>query len=183
AGAGLCDPEAVRRLVDGAPAAVRWLLGVGATFDRDAATGEILLGREAAHSRRRVLHAGGDATGAEIERALVAAVRARPTVDVWERSFAIDLAVDDGRCTGLIAQLSPDGEPTLLQAATVVIAAGGAGQLWATSSNPPGATADGIAIALRAGVAVADVEFAQFHPTVLAVPGGTPFLVSEAVRG
>src|SRR5262249_41751922 len=183
AGAGLCDPEAVRRLVDGAPAAVRWLLGVGARFDRDSATGEILLGREAAHSRRRVLHAGGDATGAEIERALVAAVRARPSIDVWERSFAVDLALADGRCTGLIAQLAPDEPPILLQAGTVVIAAGGAGQLWASTSNPPGATAAGLAIALRVGVAVADVEFVQFHPTVLALPSGAPFLVSEAVRG
>ncbi|MEA2582863.1 MAG: L-aspartate oxidase [Thermomicrobiales bacterium] len=183
AGAGLCDPDAVRRLVAGAPDAVRWLLDVGTRFDRDAATGEMLLGREAAHSRRRVLHAGGDATGAEIERALVAAVHARPMVDVWERSFAIDLAVADGRCAGLIAELVPDEPPTLIEASTVVIAAGGAGQLWATSSNPPGATADGLAMALRAGVAVADVEFAQFHPTVLALPGSAPFLVSEAVRG
>jgi L-aspartate oxidase len=183
AGAGLCDPEAVRRLVDGAPAAVQWLLDLGTRFDRDAATGEILLGREAAHSRRRVLHSGGDATGAEMERALVAAVRARPAADVWERSFAIDLVTAEGRSTGLIAQLSPDEPPIVLQAGTVVIAAGGAGQLWATTSNPPGATADGLAIALRAGVAVADVEFVQFHPTVLAIPNRTPFLVSEAVRG
>jgi L-aspartate oxidase len=183
AGAGLCDPDAVRRLVDGAPEAVDWLLNVGTHFDRDDTTGEILLGREAAHSRRRVLHAGGDATGAEIERALVAAVRNRSTVDVWERSFAIDLAVTESRCTGLIAELGPGEPPTLLEAQTVVIAAGGAGQLWATSSNPPGATADGLAVALRAGVAVADVEFAQFHPTVLALPGSAPFLVSEAVRG
>ncbi|MEA2531224.1 MAG: L-aspartate oxidase, partial [Thermomicrobiales bacterium] len=167
----------------GAPDAVRWLLDVGPRVDRDAAPGEMLLGREAAHSRRRVLHAGGDATGAEIERALVAAVHARPMVDVWERSFAIDLAVADGRCAGLIAELVPDEPPTLIEASTVVIAAGGAGQLWATSSNPPGATADGLAMALRAGVAVADVEFAQFHPTVLALPGSAPFLVSEAVRG
>lgn len=182
-GAGLCDPQAVRRLVEGAPEAVDWLLAAGARFDRDTGTGAILLGREAAHSRRRVLHAGGDATGAEIERALVTAVRERPTVEVWERAFAIDLAVASGQCAGLIAQRSPDESPTLLQAPTVVIAAGGAGQLWATSSNPPGATADGLAIALRAGVAIADVEFVQFHPTVLALPGGAPFLVSEAVRG
>lgn len=183
AGAGLCDPDTVRRLVEGAPEAVDWLLNVGTRFDRDTTSGEILLGREAAHSRRRVLHAGGDATGAEIERALVAAVRNRPTVDVWERAFAIDLALAEGRCAGLIAELVPGETPTLLEAQTVVIAAGGAGQLWATSSNPPGATADGLAIALRAGVAVADVEFAQFHPTVLALPNSAPFLVSEAVRG
>jgi L-aspartate oxidase len=183
AGAGLCDPGAVRCMIEGAPEAVRWLLDIGARFDRDSETGEILLGREAAHSRRRVLHAGGDATGAEIERALVAAVRARSKVEVWERSFAIDLTAADGRCTGLVAQLTPDETPVLLRAETVVVAAGGAGQLWATTSNPPGATADGLAIAIRAGVAVADVEFAQFHPTVLALPNSAPFLISEAVRG
>ncbi|MGH2560547.1 MAG: L-aspartate oxidase [Thermomicrobiales bacterium] len=183
AGAGLCDPEAVRALVDGAPEAVAWLLAAGARFDRDAASGELHLGREAAHSRRRVLHAGGDATGAEIERALVAAVRSRPTVDVHEDAFAVDLLVDDHRVAGLIAEL--DGEPGLVrfESPLVVIAAGGAGQLWATTSNPSGATADGLAMALRAGVAVADLEFVQFHPTVLALPGAAPFLVSEAVRG
>ncbi|MGH2531955.1 MAG: L-aspartate oxidase [Thermomicrobiales bacterium] len=183
AGAGLCDLAAVRALVEGAPEAVAWLLDAGARFDRDATTGELQLGREAAHSRRRVLHAGGDATGAEIERALVVAVRARPNVDVHEDAFALDLLVEDGRVAGLIAEL--DGHPGLVRLASplVVIAAGGAGQLWATTSNPLGATADGLAIALRAGVAVADLEFVQFHPTVLALPGAEPFLVSEAVRG
>lgn len=183
AGAGLCDPEAVRQLVEGAPHAVDWLLAIGTEFDRDPVSGEILLGREAAHSRRRVLHAGGDATGAEIERAMVAAVRARRTVDVWEQAFAIDLTIGDGRCTGLIAELGPGQRPVTLEAPVVVIAAGGAGRLWATTSNPVGATADGLAMALRAGVAVADVEFAQFHPTVLALPNSAPFLISEAVRG
>lgn len=183
AGAGLCDPDAVRQLVEGAPEAVDWLLAIGTEFDRDPDSGDILLGREAAHSRRRVLHAGGDATGAEIERAMVAAVHARPTVDVWERAFAIDLTTSDGRCTGLVAELGLEQEPVVLEAPVVVIAAGGAGRLWATTSNPAGATADGLAMALRAGVAVADVEFAQFHPTVLALPNSAPFLVSEAVRG
>src|SRR5215212_7582295 len=133
AGAGLCDPDAVHQLVEGAPDAVDWLLAIGTAFDRDPASGDILLGREAAHSRRRVLHAGGDATGAEIERALVAAVRSRPTVDVWERAFAIDLVTNDSRCTGLIAELAPDTVPTFLDAPVVVIAAGGAGRLWATT--------------------------------------------------
>jgi L-aspartate oxidase len=183
AGAGLCDPEMVRRLVDGAPEAVQWLLDVGTRFDRDRGSGELQLGREAAHSRRRVLHAGGDATGAEIERALVAAVRDRPTVDVFESSFAIDLIVEDARVAGLIADLGNEGGLTRFAAPVVVIAAGGAGQLWATTSNPPGATADGLAMAIRSAVAVADLEFTQFHPTVLAISGAAPFLVSEAVRG
>ena len=182
AGAGLCDPVAVRRLVAGAPAAVAWLVGLGARFDIGS-DGTPLLGREAAHSRRRVLHAGGDATGAEIERALVAAVRSAPGVAIFEGAFALDLLVADGRCGGVAAQLA-QGEPTvLLRAGMTVLAAGSAGQLWATTSNPLGATADGLAMALRADVAVADLEFAQFHPTVLALPGGAPFLVSEAVRG
>lgn len=182
AGAGLCDPEAVHRLVTGAPAAVSWLIDLGTQFDQDA-DGAPLLGREAAHSRRRVLHAGGDATGAEIERALVARVREDPRIDVYEGSFAVDLLVADGRCAGVLAEVRPGERPVPLLAPVTTLAAGGAGQLWATTSNPPGATADGLAMALRAGVAVADLEFAQFHPTVLAIDGGAPFLISEAVRG
>ena len=182
AGAGLSDPDAVRALVEGAPAAVAWLVGLGTRFDQGA-DGTPLLGREAAHSRRRVLHAGGDATGAEIERALVAGVRNDPAISIFEHAFAIDLIVDDGGCAGLIAMLAPGATPVRLDAPVTVVAAGGAGQLWATTSNPAGATADGLAMALRAGVTVADLEFAQFHPTVLAMPGTAPFLVSEAVRG
>lgn len=181
AGAGLCDPDAVRALVAGAPAAVEWLLRIGTAFDQE--DGQLVLGREAAHSRRRVLHAGGDATGAEIERALVAQVRSDPRIDVFEGAFAEDLLAADGRCVGVLAQLGSDERSTVLSAPCVVIAAGGAGQLWATTSNPLGATADGVAMALRAGVAVADLEFMQFHPTVLALPGTHPFLISEAVRG
>jgi L-aspartate oxidase len=182
AGAGLSDSEAVARLVDGAPEAVRWLTALGAHFD-EGPDGQMLLGREAAHSRRRVLHAGGDATGAEIERALVSRVTEDRNVDVYPGAFVVDLVVADGRCRGVIAELEPGGPLTLLEAPLTVLAAGGAGHLWATTSNPPGATADGLAMALRAGVTVADMEFVQFHPTVLAVPGEVPFLVSEAVRG
>lgn len=182
AGAGLSDPEAVHELVAGGPDAVDWLLSLGAAFDRDEETGELALGREAAHSRRRVLHAGGDATGAEIERALVAAVRARPNVEILEASFAIDLIVEDDRCNGVLVVLA-NSEVVAIRAQVVVLASGGAGQLWAATSNPSAATADGVAIAIRAGAAVADLEFCQFHPTVLRLPGDTPFLVSEAVRG
>lgn len=186
AGAGLCDPAAVHTLVEGGPAAVRWLLEIGTRFDRAAGSnggGDLLLGREAAHSRRRVLHAGGDATGAEIERSLVDQIRANPDIDVFAGAFALDLVVANGRCAGVVAELVPGDVPVVLEAPIVTLAAGGAGQLWAVTSNPAGATADGLAIALRAGVAVADLEFAQFHPTVLAVSGTTAFLVSEAVRG
>ena len=182
AGAGLSDPEAVTRLVESAPEAVRWLIGLGARFDAGP-DGEMLLGREAAHSRRRVLHAGGDATGAEIERSLVARVREDHNVDLFPGAFVVDLVVTDGRCRGVLTELEPDGPLTLLVAPVTVLAAGGAGHLWATTSNPEGATADGLAMAVRAGATVADTEFVQFHPTVLALPGEVPFLVSEAVRG
>jgi L-aspartate oxidase len=142
------------------------------------------LGLEAAHSRRRVLHAR-DATGAEIERALVAAVRARPGTDLYASTLALDLVIKDGVCTGV--DVWREGRHLRLQASRgVVLANGGAGQLWLHTSNPPGATADGLALAWRAGAALADLEFAQFHPTVLVPPPGSdgaPFLVSEAVRG
>lgn len=182
AGAGLCDPAAVRALVDGAPAAVDRLLEIGTKFDRSLQTGEILLGREAAHSRHRVLHAGGDATGAEVERALVAAARSHPDIDVFDHAYALDLIVQDDHANGILAELG-NGERVVLAAPWVVVAAGGAGQLWAVTSNPSGATADGLAMALRAGVAVADLEFVQFHPTVLALGDTEPFLITEAVRG
>jgi L-aspartate oxidase len=182
AGAGLSDQSTVHDLVTAGPDAVDWLLSLGAAFDRDPVTGELALGREAAHSRRRVLHAGGDATGAEIERALVAAVRSSENVDIREFTFAVDLLVEDGVCHGCFIDLPGSGIVRVL-AQRVVLAAGGAGQLWATTSNPPAATADGIAIAIRAGAAVSDLEFCQFHPTVLHLPGEAPFLVSEAVRG
>src|SRR5215212_6898841 len=182
AGAGLSDAAAVARLVEGAPEAVRWLIALGARFDAGA-NGEMLLGREAAHSRRRVLHAGGDATGAEIERSLVERVREDPNVDLFPGAFVVDLVLADGRCRGVLAELESGGPLTLLVAPVTVLAAGGAGHLWATTSNPEGATADGLAMALRAGATVADTEFVQFHPTVLALPGEVPFLVSEAVRG
>jgi L-aspartate oxidase len=182
AGAGLSDAEAVARLVEGAPEAVRWLTALGARFDAGP-NGEMLLGREAAHSRRRVLHAGGDATGAEIERSLVTRVREDRNVDLYAGAFVVDLVVVEGRCRGVLAELEPGGPLTLLAAPVTVLAAGGAGRLWATTSNPEGATADGLAMALRAGATVADTEFVQFHPTVLALPGEVPFLVSEAVRG
>ncbi len=182
AGAGLCDADAVSSLVESGPEAVRWLLAQGTRFDPGEHE-QPALGREAAHGRNRVLHAGGDATGAEIERSLVAQIRARPGVTVRERSTALDLLVGDGRCGGVIVQDFATGHVTALRAPVIVLANGGAGQLWAVTSNPPAATGDGVAMAMRAGVAVADLEFTQFHPTVLALPDAPPFLISEAVRG
>lgn len=181
AGDGLTDIPATQGLVGRGASAVRWLLSQGARFDLTGHT--LQLGQEAAHSRRRILHAGGDATGAEIERALVRRLRTRLNVRVIEHAMAIDIQQDaSGRAAG-VTFLREDGAIELAMSGTTVLASGGAGQLWAVTSNPPDATADGMAMALRAGVTLADLEFAQFHPTVLNVPGVPPFLISEAVRG
>lgn len=181
AGAKLVDVDAARTLVSAGKSAVEWLIAQGATFDTE--DGRIALGKEAAHSRSRVLHAGGDATGAEIERALVARIAARHDLTIREHTALVDLCIADGRCAGAELVSTETGERTTVASATTVLALGGAGQLWAVSSNPEGATGDGIAIALRAGVTCADLEFTQFHPTVLDLAGEEPFLISEAVRG
>ncbi|EFH89272.1 L-aspartate oxidase [Ktedonobacter racemifer] len=188
AGAGLCDAEAVRILVEQGPGAVRWLMQQGVEFDRaqpgsDAYTTPdgFLLGREGAHCRWRVLHAGGDATGAEIERALMKAVRQRPSVTVFEETFVEELLVEDERCVGLRAS-KRDGTSLAIFAQATVLASGGAGGLWLHTSNPSGATADGLSLAWRVGAALVDLEFMQFHPTVLVV-NGTSHLITEAVRG
>ncbi|WP_282836852.1 L-aspartate oxidase [Microbacterium flavum] len=192
AGAGLSDPEAVRVLAEEGPGRIRELIALGVAFDR-ASDGAFVKGLEAAHSYPRILHAGGDATGTAIEKALVARLR-ESEVRVIEHAFLIDLVVDaaSGRAAG-VELLIEDARRETLPADAIVLATGGAGQLYAHTTNPPVATGDGIAAALRAGVAVTDVEFVQFHPTVLpavcAVPGdasrsdAAPFLVSEAVRG
>ena len=179
AGVGLCDIEAVRVLVDEGPGRVHDLIALGALFDRDE-HGELELAREGGHSVARVVHAGGAATGAEIERALVVAVRERVR-QVYEHTFALDLIVEDGRCVGVTAVR--DGEIFEVRAHNVLIATGGAGQLFAVTTNPLVATGDGVAMALRAGVAVADLEFFQFHPTALDHPSMPRPLLSEALRG
>jgi L-aspartate oxidase len=180
AGAGLCDEDAVRVLVDEGPARVNELIALGAAFDRDA-EGELLLAREGGHSHARVVHAGGAATGVEVERALVVAVR-ETAAAVYEHWFALDLIVEDGRCAGVVA-LTPTGERAEVRARHVLVATGGAGQLFAVTTNPTESTGDGIAMALRAGVAVAELEFVQFHPTALHHPAMPRPLLSEALRG
>jgi L-aspartate oxidase len=180
AGAGLCDPAAVSILVHEGPDRVRELIGLGAQFDR--ADGDAYaLTREGGHSLPRILHAGGDATGAEVERALVAAVRAT-AAQVQERWFALDLLVAHGRAEGVRAR-DPEGSDHEIRARHTVIATGGAGQCFAVTTNPALSTGDGIAMAMRAGVAVADVEFMQFHPTALHHPSMPRPLLSEALRG
>ncbi|MBO9627015.1 MAG: L-aspartate oxidase [Microbacterium sp.] len=177
AGAGLSEEAAVEVLVDEGAARIAELIARGVAFDRGP-EGELLLGREAAHSHARIVHAGGDATGAAISRALVASVRAT-AITVRERSFLVDLIVEDGVVCGV--SVLRDGARAELRADAVILATGGAGHLYAHTTNPAGTTGDGIAAALRAGAAVADLEFVQFHPTILAT--GPAFLVSEAVRG
>jgi L-aspartate oxidase len=180
AGAGLCDVDAVRVLVDEGPSRVNELIALGATFDRDAA-GELELAREGGHSLPRIVHAGGAATGEEIERTLVDAVRAEVSV-VLESSFALDLLVEGGRCRGVISA-DAFGERAEVRASNVLVATGGYGQLFAVTTNPTEATGDGVAMAIRAGVAVADVEFEQFHPTALHHPVMPRPLLTEALRG
>ncbi len=188
AGAGLCDEEAVRILVEQAPEAVRWLMQIGVAFDRAQTDSPehttpdgFLLGREAAHSRWRVLHAGGDATGAEIERALMTALRSRSSIVLYEETFVNKLLIEGGRCVGVRA-IDRSGHIFNVNANSTVLANGGAGGLWLHTSNPAGATADGLVLAWQAGAALVDLEFMQFHPTVLVI-NGTSHLISEAVRG
>ncbi|MDQ4131740.1 MAG: L-aspartate oxidase [Actinomycetota bacterium] len=180
AGAGLCDVEAVRVLVEEGPARVQNLIALGAVFDRDA-HGELALSREGGHSVPRVVHAGGAATGAEIERTLVDAAR-ETAASVMERWFAVDLLVEEGRCRGVEA-IDPRGQRHEVRARHTLLATGGAGQVYAVTTNPEQATGDGVAMALRAGVAVADLEFVQFHPTALHHPQMPRPLLSEALRG
>ncbi|WP_042366208.1 L-aspartate oxidase [Streptacidiphilus neutrinimicus] len=189
AGAGLCDEEAVRMLVTEGPGAVRRLIATGATFDRDD-EGEILLTREGGHHRRRIAHAGGDATGAEISRALVEAVRTDDDLELIEHALVLDLLTDaKGRTAGLTLHVMGEGQRDgvgAVHARAVVLATGGLGQVFSATTNPAVSTGDGVALALRAGAEVADLEFVQFHPTVLWLgpdAEGQQPLISEAVRG
>jgi len=177
AGAGLNDRHAVEILCAEGPQRIRDLIALGVGFDREGS--ELARGHEAAHSHRRVIHAGGDATGLVVELALVDAVR-DVAVEVHEHTFMIDLVVADERVTGVDLLLA-DGTERRVDADFVILASGGAGQLYQHTTNPTVTTGDGVAAALRAGAAISDVEFYQFHPTSLAVPGNP--LVSEAVRG
>ena len=192
AGVGLCDVKAVTALVTEGPQRVRELVALGAEFDRDSA-GEILLTREGGHHRDRIAHAGGDATGREISRALIEAlhrVQSDPGIQVVEHALVVDLLqTDDGRVCGVTVHVIGEGQVDGVGAAharAVILATGGLGQLYSATTNPAVSTGDGMAIALRAGAVMADVEFVQFHPTVLwlgeAANGQQP-LISEAVRG
>src|SRR5579872_3321671 len=180
AGDGLCDPTVVKRIMVAAPAAIEALARLGVPFSRDAED-RLLLGLEAAHSRRRVVHAGGDATGREIMRALILKVSETPSITFVSGAEARRIIVRDGSVQGVVAA-TPTG---YLFAATrrLVIATGGAAALYRETTNPLGAIGSGLALAARAGAELADMEFVQFHPTALDVGSDPMPLVSEAVRG
>ncbi len=189
AGVGLCDVDAVRVLCTEGPTRLRELMDLGAAFDRDS-SGKLSLTREGGHHRDRIVHAGGDATGVEVQRALVAAVKASPRIRLVEHALVLDLLrTADGRAAGITLHVlgagTQDGVGAVL-ARAVVLATGGMGQVYSSTTNPAVSTGDGVALALRAGAAVADLEFVQFHPTSLYLgPGATGQqpLVSEAMRG
>lgn len=188
AGVGLCDEDAVRTLVTEGPGAVRRLIATGARFD-EAEDGSLDLTREGGHHRRRIAHAGGDASGAEVSRALVEAVRARGLRTV-ENALVLDLLTDaEGRTAGVSLHVMGEGQHDgvgAVLAPAVVLATGGMGQVFSATTNPHVSTGDGVALALRAGAEVSDLEFVQFHPTVLFLGAGAEGqqpLVSEAVRG
>jgi len=181
AGDGLCHPEAVRLLVRAAPAAISELIEWGAQFDREDS--RLALGREGAHSRRRILHAQGDSTGSEIARTLYRKASSLPTVHFQSYSAVTDLLLADGEVAGVMV-CDPAGRRSLaIHARAVLLATGGLGRVYRVTTNPEVATGDGVAAAWRAGAELGDLEFVQFHPTALHLEGAPPFLLSEALRG
>ncbi|WP_134323705.1 L-aspartate oxidase [Cumulibacter soli] len=188
AGAGLCEEDIVSQLVSAAPEAIARLVGLGATFDRTA-DGSFDLGLEGGHSARRIVHAGGDASGAEVARTLAAAVRRVADdgqIAILEHTWAVDAILDARGAVAGVRVMDRAGRTDDLAASALVLATGGIGQLWQATTNPGTATGDGLALAARAGAVLRDVEFVQFHPTLLAVPthvGDRGVLVTEALRG
>lgn len=181
AGAGLCSREAVDVLVHEGPSGVKDLIRFGTEFDIE--DGELALTREGAHSQRRILHAHGDATGAEIVRALSEKVKSHSNIELWDDHFVIDLLTEpNGVCIGALVQ-KQDGSKVIVLGNATILCTGGAGQLYRYTTNPDVATGDGIGLAYRAGAIIQDMEFIQFHPTSLCYPGAPRFLISEAVRG
>ncbi len=178
-GRGLCRPEAVRLLVDEGERRVRELIRWGVRFDRDGR--RYAKAHEGAHSRRRILRAGGDRIGKEMTSVLLRLVESHPRITTAAGVFSVDLCVEDGRCVGV--WVLDRGRFRLIRAGSVILATGGIGQAYWRTTNPAVATGDGLAMAYRAGAVLEDLEFVQFHPTALAVPGAPPFLLSEAMRG
>jgi L-aspartate oxidase len=180
AGAGLCDPEVVAMVIREAPQQINDLIRFGVKFDLEG--GELALTREGGHSHRRIVHALGDATGHEVMRALIGRAKQTPNITLRGETFTLDLLTHDGRCVGALLWRAGVG-PALVWARQVILASGGCGMVYRETTNPPVATGDGMAAAWRAGAELRDMEFMQFHPTVLYVAGSARFLISEAVRG
>jgi L-aspartate oxidase len=180
AGDGLCDEAIVEMVVREAPAQIEKLVAWGTNFDTE--NGELALTREGGHSHRRIVHALGDSTGFEVMRAIIATARHAPNITLWDDTFTIDLLTDDGECVGAIVCRNGFGK-FLIWAKQVILASGGCGMVYRETTNPPVATGDGMAAAYRAGAELRDMEFMQFHPTVLYVAGSARYLISEAVRG
>lgn len=180
AGDGLCNPDAARVLVEDAPERIEELIAWGTQFDREGT--KLTFGREGAHSRNRILHAHGDSTGREIQRALYAKAKTLPEISVREFEFSTDLVIEAGRVCG-VRVIDEHGTHTAIHAPAVLLATGGMGQLYVNTTNPGVATGDGVAMAYRAGAEVTDLEFIQFHPTALYLKKAPRFLLSEALRG
>jgi len=188
AGDGLVNREAAAMLVEQGPRRVEELLEWGTAFDRypkgqDGQGGELMRTREGAHSRSRILHANGDATGKEIAVSLLRHVRGMESIELMEWTTSVDLVMEDGRVVGATLLDGEGGGLLVVRARAVLLASGGAGQVYSDTTNPAVATGDGIAMAYRAGAAVSDMEFYQFHPTAFTAPGAPRFLMSEALRG
>ena len=180
AGGNLCDREIVNMVIREGPRRIEELVRWGTQFDH--LEGELSLGREGGHSRERIVHARGDATGQEVMRAVIARTREMPNIDIWENAFTVDLLTYEGRCRGaLIVQNGQ--QPVMVWAKETILCTGGAGQVFRESTNPAVATGDGSALAYRAGVQLRDMEFIQFHPTVLYIAGASRSLITEALRG
>ena len=180
AGKGLCDQAMVELVIREAPRRIEELIAWGTEFDQ--VNGQVALTREGGHSHPRIVHALGDATGRELMRAVILKTRDRDNVRIWQNSFTIDLLTHEGRCRGALVWDRRRG-PSLIWSRATVLATGGAGQLFRETTNPPIATADGHALAYRAGAEVRDMEFMQFHPTVLYIAGSSRHLLTEALRG
>jgi L-aspartate oxidase len=184
AGAGLCDRDAVEVLVREGPLRVRQLIARGAHFDTEPATGQLKLTKEAAHSANRIIHAGGDATGREVQRSLSASALQSVGVEIYEHTLTVDLLIVEGRCVGVLALDTQTSELKIFRGAATILATGGLGGVYKITTNPPLLTGDGMAMAWRAGANLMDMEFVQFHPTAFAKgPDHPRFLISEAVRG
>ena len=182
AGAGLCHEDAVRVLVDEGPKRIEELVEMGADFNRDEQSGELSLGREGGHSRRRIVHAA-DLTGREVERTLVEATRNSHNITIFENHCAIDLIVLAGRCLGVTVLNEASNRMEAFVGRATLLSTGGCGQVYRHTTNPSIATGDGVAMAHRAGCPIENMEFIQFHPTSLYHPDAKSFLISEAVRG